>query len=884
MSRERNDKMADNLDLRGRSEVVFAVTIVVFSLATIVVSLRILSRGFIVKKIHLDDYFILLAWAVAFGLSFAICYGCAYGLGRHERNIPADWQYTLKQANYAFSILYQPALMATKSSILVFFLTFTKANDIKIFRWACWATLFFVNAGGLALTLITVFQCTPISALFKTDTPANAKCTDILTIYLASIPLNITTDFALLFLPMPILTSMRLPRKQKWILVITFSFGLLAIVVDVVRISYLQVASQMRIAEIQDIDALPGALRTAEATDSSFYLAFSFMWSAVEVAIGIIVASVPALKPLVARFIPSMLRDPSDASSVVNTFSSPNPEVNKAAPPIPDDVHDHDFGRAPSAEDDEPMDILEFLSGRRDRARSTAETAADEEEAEQMGMVDFLTTPDMALERSETMLTNTTRHTLPVSPNFFDFVVQKQRKCFLHMSNRESFIPLAGVTVLFFIWGFEYGLLDSLNRQFQMVASVTSAQAVGLRSAYYLGYFFGPLTVGNLILKHWGFKACYPIGLCIYASGCLIYWPAAVLTSWGTFLATNFIVGFGLSLLEVSANAFIALCGPPEYGEMRLNLSQGIQACGTVIAPLIANAAFVDGSSPSLVNTQWAYLGISLATVLLAVVYFYAPLPEATDEELEDAAERIDGANKAQLGRIPVTWIVLGLGVCAQFCYVGGQEVLGSHFNTYVAVVAPRFDQVNYFAVAHTAFAVSRFMAAGLGFWIKPRILLVMCLSGLIIFNALAMSFTGTTGLAMIIMAYFWEGPLFGLIFAQGIRGQGRNTRMASVLITSAVSGGAVFSPISYALLDSGRSVPFCLVVAVAAFGACLLFALGLSVSRKTRLVVDPIQDVTGEQEKERGSSTSSRASRALSFLSIRIKKPTEMEYRERKR
>lgn len=881
--------MADTLDLRGRSEIVFAVTIVVFSLATIVVSLRMLSRGYIVKKIHLDDYFILAAWAIAFGLCFAICYGCAYGLGRHERNIPDEWQHTLKQANYAFSILYQPALMATKSSILVFFLSFTKASNSVIFRWVCWITLFFVNAGGFALTMVTVFQCTPISALFQSTTPDNASCTDILTIYLASIPLNIITDFALLFLPMPILTSMRLPSKQKIILVVTFSVGLLAIVVDIVRISYLQGASQMRLAEIQNNTAEPGDLRTAESTDSSFYLAFSFMWSAVEVAIGIIVASVPALKPLVARFLPNMLRGPGDASSAVNTFSSPNPEVHKFAPAIPDDVHDGDLGRAPSPEeDDDTMDIHQFLSGRRrDFAQPPANMTASQEEEEdpQMGMMDFLTTPDMALERSQTMLTNTTRNTAPESPNFFDFVVQKQRKCLLHMSNRESFIPFAGVTVLFFIWGFEYGLLDSLNRQFQMVADVTTSQAVGLRSAYYLGYFFGPITVGHWVLKHWGFKACYPIGLCIYASGCLIYWPAAVLTSWGTFLATNFIVGFGLSLLEVSANAFIVLCGPAEYGEMRLNLSQGIQACGSVVAPLIANWAFASGSSPSLVNTQWAYLGISLTTVLLAVVYFYAPLPEASDGELEDAAERIDGANKAQIGQIPVAWIVLGLGVCAQFFYVGGQEVNGN-FDRYIEEVVPQDDPVNYFAVAHTAFALSRFLAAGLGFWVKPRILLVACLCGLIIFNVLAMNQTGNTGLAMIIMTYFWEGPLFSLIFAQGLRGQGRNTRIASVFLTSAISGGAVFSPIATTLVHSGRSVPFSLVVAVAAFGACLVCAIGFSANGKIRRLVDPVRYVRGggEEEKERGSSTSSRASRAFSFLNVGIKKSTEMEYRERRR
>ena len=56
-------------------------------------------------------------------------------------------------------------------------------------------------------------------------------------------------------------------------------------------------------------------------------------------------------------------------------------------------------------------------------------------------------------------------------------------------------------------------------------------------------------------------------------------------------------------------------------------------------------------------NTQWAYLGIALITILLAIGYYYVPLPEASDEELEDAAQRIDGANQARLGNVRISKI-----------------------------------------------------------------------------------------------------------------------------------------------------------------------------------------------------------------------------------
>jgi len=168
----------------------------------------------------------------------------------------------LQQAEYAFTVLYvsfppkacrrgqhaelvqNPALMAIKTSILVFYLTLTSGE--RVFRWANYATLFVVDAAGLGLTLVNAFQCRPARAGFTYPQPPGSSCTDIVTLYLSSAPVNIITDLAILFLPMPILTRMRLPRKQKIILIVTFSFGFFVTVVDVIRIAYLQSASTSR--------------------------------------------------------------------------------------------------------------------------------------------------------------------------------------------------------------------------------------------------------------------------------------------------------------------------------------------------------------------------------------------------------------------------------------------------------------------------------------------------------------------------------------------------------------------------------------------------------------------------------------------------------------
>jgi fucose permease len=841
----------------GRAAPVLAVSVALLVLATVFVFFRMLSRAAIVKKIAMDDYFMVVAWIIAFGLTMSVIWGTRYGLGRHSQDIPAQWTSTLKKCNYVFSVLYNPALMMSKTSILVFYLTLSKSNHI--FRWATLATLVVVNAGGFALTMLNVWQCTPVHAVFRSPIPNTASCTDIVTIYLSSAPLNIITDLAILFLPMPILTSMRLPKKQKIILIVTFSFGIFVTAIDVVRIAYLQSAAETRIANIHS-NANEDNNLTAESTDFNWYASLSFMWSVVEVNIGIMCACVPALKPLVSRFLPRMLRDVGDVTEKDSSTEGPRYTFTSEM------ANAH---RVPSlTETPAPP------------PRAHSEPQEDEDDDGPMGMMDFLTTPDMngpnypggaRLDRTTTMLTNTTRNTTINTPTFFDFVNMNKKKSMVQMTNRESVFPFTMVSLLFFIWGFEYGLIDVLNSQFQQVARMTPGQTTSIHSAYFIGYLLGPWLVGRWVLNNWGFKACYSVGLSIYACGTLIFWPSAVLTSYPAYLITNIFVGFGLSILEVAANPFVALCGPPQYAEVRLLLSQAIQAVGTVIAPLIAKRAFFtkhyDANIPSLVDTQYAYLGIALFTVLLAVIYHYVPLPEATTAELEDASERMDGANKAKIKSVPVIWIILGLAAFSQFCYVGAQEVNGTVFDNYLAaVVGTDLNASNYMAVAHTCFAFSRFVAAGLGLFIRPRYLTLFFSAGAVIFQALAMHLNGRAGLAMILMVFFMEGPLFPLIFAQGLRGMGKHTKFASVVITSAISGGAVFSPISSHLVYHEQKPQFALIVGAVAFGAGLIMPIGVSVFGKVRRVIDPMSWSEAASDG-RPSSTSSVASRALSIV-----------------
>lgn len=63
----------------------------------------------------------------------------------------------------------------------------------------------------------------------------------------------------------------------------------------------------------------------------------------------------------------------------------------------------------------------------------------------------------------------------------------QQRTPAAQLTLRQSLFPIALVTLLFFLWGFSYSLLDTLNKHFQNTLGITKARSSGLQAAYF-GY------------------------------------------------------------------------------------------------------------------------------------------------------------------------------------------------------------------------------------------------------------------------------------------------------------------------------------------------------------------------------------------------------------
>jgi MFS transporter, FHS family, L-fucose permease len=402
---------------------------------------------------------------------------------------------------------------------------------------------------------------------------------------------------------------------------------------------------------------------------------------------------------------------------------------------------------------------------------------------------------------------------------------------------KQSIMPCILVTILFFLWGFAYALLDVLNAKFQTTLNITAAKAGGLQGAYFGAYLIGPPTYSGYIVRKFGYRWTFITGLIIYGVGALMFWPSAVYRSFAGFCGSLFIVGSGLSTLETSANPFIATCGPPRLSEFRLELSQSVQAVGSVVAPLLASRVFFSNTNiDDLSKVQWTYVGIAAFVFLLAVVFFFAPIPEVTDADMALQAEQCSDLTGYE--DIPLRkQYKLFFGVAAQFCYVGAQVAVASQFIKYSeesAGISPS-DASNRYAIGQGLFAIGRFAAAGLFLFVKPRWVLLLFSTMIVIFIICAITVHGEGGVAVLSLVLFFESCIFPTILTLSLRGLGRHTKRGASWIVASVCGGALFPSLTGLLADK-RGYHVAMVVPLCGFIISFAFPVYLNTVKAREL------------------------------------------------
>lgn len=202
-------------------------------------------------------------------------------------------------------------------------------------------------------------------------------------------------------------------------------------------------------------------------------------------------------------------------------------------------------------------------------------------------------------------------------------------------------------------------------------------------------------------------------------------------------------------------------------------------------------------------------------------------------EQSEQAAASTGYQDKPLSRQYTLFW-----GTIAQFCYVGSQVAIAGYFIHYCVEVKPSLssaDGANLLAVAQALFAVGRFSAALLMKYVRPRLILLAFMTGIVIFISAAIGTYGNTAIAMLSLVLFFESCIFPTIFTLSLRGLGRHTKRGASFLVASVSGGAVFPPMLGAVVDA-KNTRIAMAVPLAGFLVAYSFPVYLNLFKAQEL------------------------------------------------
>lgn len=374
---------------------------------------------------------------------------------------------------------------------------------------------------------------------------------------------------------------------------------------------------------------------------------------------------------------------------------------------------------------------------------------------------------------------------------------------------------MAMVSTLFFAWGFLTVLNDILIPHLKNVFDLNYAEVMLVQFAFFSSYFVFSMPSGKLI--EWiGYKRSMVAGLLTMAAGALLFVPAASLLSFPLFLAALIVLAAGMTVLQTSANPYVAILGPPQTASSRLNLTQGFNSLGTFLAPgfgrwLILGAAVVPLSMEAIgalnmeqlhayriqqaASVKLPYVGLGLALLVLAVIVgsFKLPVIEYAEAhgEVKDSIWRHSR---------------LVLGAIAIFLYVGAEVAIGSlmtnYFNQREIGNLPIQKAAGYLQYYWGGAMVGRFAGAWLLVRVRTPKLLAASAAIAAVLTTISILTFGHAAMWSLILVGLFNSIMFPSIFTVAIEGLGPLTGKGSGLLVAAIVGGAVIPELQGMMSD----------------------------------------------------------------------------------
>jgi MFS transporter, FHS family, L-fucose permease len=364
-------------------------------------------------------------------------------------------------------------------------------------------------------------------------------------------------------------------------------------------------------------------------------------------------------------------------------------------------------------------------------------------------------------------------------------------------------VPLAIVTLLFFMWGLLTSLNDVLIPHLKAIYTLNYVQAMLVQLCFFGAYFLVSLPAGMLI-RRIGYQNGAVAGLALAAGGCALFYPASM-SGYSLFLFAFFVLASGITILQVAANPYVTVLGEPATASSRLSLTQAFNSLGTTIGPTLGGMLILsDGAAGRLAGmtaagaasfraheaaaVQGPYLALAGALLALALLFALVRLPKIDHADPAPAAQGTAAALLAHRHLV--------LGAIGIFLYVGGEVSIGSFLVNFlgesrVAGLAPASASV-YVSYYWGGAMIGRFIGSAVMRHVSP---------------GRALAFNSTCSIALVLTATFGHGQvamwsliavglcnsiMFPTIFSMALHRLGPLTGQGSGVLCMAIVGGAV--------------------------------------------------------------------------------------------
>ncbi len=389
--------------------------------------------------------------------------------------------------------------------------------------------------------------------------------------------------------------------------------------------------------------------------------------------------------------------------------------------------------------------------------------------------------------------------------------------------SKELLIPFIAVTTLFALWGFANDLTNPMVSAFKKVMpELSNFEAALVQFAFYGGYATMAIPAA-LFIRRFSYKAGIVLGLGLYAVGALLFYPAAAYQQFAFFLASLYVLTFGLAFLETTANPFVLSMGDPETATQRLNLAQAFNPMGSLMGMLVAQLFVISALRSDDYTTEayqalsaveaagirqndldvisLPYIGLGFFVLLMLVIFVFVKVPgrqKAGELTLKQVWRKLSGNARYYEG------------VIAQTFYVGAQIMCWTFIFQYVDQInthRPSDQQLTatwYNMAAMIIFLAGRWACTWLFRYIQPaRLMLYLSIGGVLLCMGTIL-LNGLLGLYCLVGISFCMSLMFPTIYGIALKNMGEEAKLASAGLIIAIVGGALMPPLQGRILDWG--------------------------------------------------------------------------------